>query len=935
MTDLKQEIVAKIDPIEFWKKEFPTWDGTDNARVLCPFHKDQNPSLCISWTGKAVCSCGYRCTSVVGYYTDRYCGGNIRKALRVLYSRYVQQTFEKEALLFWRDALLEKRKLIHALQRHRGWNLETIKRFGLGWSAKNKRVSIPILTMNGFCVDIRWHDSFKLHKGKDGKRIPVLAHSRNSKNHQWFPFLKDYNAFDSQVIWLFEGEPDTILAVQEGLPALTVTGGAGAWRNLPYDKLKAFEGKDVVICLDNDTTGKSAAEELSRQLMSVEVASVKCLTVPHGKDFTEYLLNHGGSAKALQVFADNTPYAYRSAVKDVRAIALSDTASSEWAGRWVRTDVLVSGRSAAPFLIPERLKFSCRVGDGNYCANCPCSDEGFGRMTVTSQDDEVLEWIFAREHDKVIRAIHGCDKRGRVDVEVERYQAVQRVTMVPALNRNTSDGEYCQRVGFVVGKPVEANQQYAITARPLPHPRTRDAVLVVNDSKPSRDSLEGFSLAAHEIFDLKAWMRNLAHPLKGRIGVLHTLRTIANLLSTEATQIVGRWIAHSVVDLCFHSPLNLVFGGSRLPKGTIEVILFGDTRTGKGTIVEGMMRYYDAGTVVNGENTSLMGLLGGALKLPEGGHALSWGALPLNNGRLVAIDEFSGLKEDILGNLSRIRSEGIAEMHKAGIHDSTSANVRIIWMANPRKGVEVSHFGYGVEGIMDLVRTQEDVARFDIATVLAKEDVDATKINKIVSAEHNEMIRVMLRNCLRWAWSRKEDQITFTREATSAILGCAMSLSRMFSSAIPLIQAENVRHKLAKIAAAIALRCFSTKDGVTCIVTEEHVHAAAMFLKLVYRQKSTGYLEYSAIEKQLHILDTSALEAQFDSFSEGDRKILVHGLLNTERFRANNICDWIAVDAAVARSFIGIWVRVGAIEPNTDGSYKKRARFVAWLQKRK
>lgn len=936
MTNLLQEIIKEIDVVAFWKNEFPEWDGMDNGRVLCPFHDDTNPSLCISWTGKAVCSCGFRCTSVVGFYTDRHCNGNFKLALRRLYSQYVQKTFDKATIAHWHEGLVSNRKLIQGLMRYRGWTLDTIKRFGLGWAPKNKRIAIPVLNHVGYCVDIRWHDSFNQHKGKNGKRIPVLAHSKASKNQAWFPFLKDYNPFDSQELWLFEGEPDTIFAVQEGLNALTVTGGAGAWRNLPYDKLKQFEGKDIIICLDNDTTGKSAADELARRLLSVSVASIRVIFVPGGKDFTDYLMMHGGSVKALRALAYSTRYLYKSPSKDVRAVPLSATGSSEAAGKWIRSDVLVSGRSAAPFLIPERLKFSCRVGDRGYCATCPCSETGHGEMTVTVEEDTILDWCFTNDRERLIRHLHACDRRGRVDMDVEQYQAVQRVMLVPALHRNQSDGEYCSRVGFAIGRELNANEQYQITAKPIPHPRTRDAVLVISNATPSRDSIQDFKLSNLEADEIRGWMKDLERlPLEPKVAVMHKVRFISQILATSATRIVGRWLVHAAVDLCLHSPLNLEFAGVRLPKGTIELLLFGDTRTGKGTIVEGMFGYYDVGVVVNGENTSLMGLLGGALKLPEGGHALSWGALPLNNGRVVAIDEFSGLKEDVLGNLSRVRSEGIAEMHKAGIHDSTAANVRTIWMANPRKGVEVAHFGFGVEGIMDLVRTQEDVARFDLACVLAKKDVEAAAINKVIDSPVNEGVRDVLRRILRWAWSRTPAQIRFTKEATSAILVGALHLSDIFSAAIPLVQAENIRFKIAKIAAAMALRCFSTDDNETCIVRKEHAMAAIMFLKLNYRQPTVGYLAFSEAERQLRAVDIDALKTQFELLKPEDKRVLVTGLLGIDKFRAQNITDWLSVDSAVARSFIGIWVRCGAIEPLADGAYRKRARFSAWLQKQK
>ena len=95
---LKDKILAAIDYREFWREEFDDWDRRDNSLVKCPLaatrHKgasDNRPSLSINGTtGEFNChACGFHGTSVIGYYTDAHCDGRIKRALAILYKKYI------------------------------------------------------------------------------------------------------------------------------------------------------------------------------------------------------------------------------------------------------------------------------------------------------------------------------------------------------------------------------------------------------------------------------------------------------------------------------------------------------------------------------------------------------------------------------------------------------------------------------------------------------------------------------------------------------------------------------------------------------------------------------------------------------------------------------------------------------------------------------
>ena len=75
------------------------------------------------------------------------------------------------------------------------------------------------------------------------------------------------------------------------------------------------------------------------------------------------------------------------------------------------------------------------------------------------------------------------------------------------------------------------------------------------------------------------------------------------------------------------------------------------------------MKHYQLGEFVTGENTSFAGLIGG-MQQNQKRWFVSWGKIPLNDRRLVILDEASGLSKRDISNMSGVRSSGIAGNHQ-------------------------------------------------------------------------------------------------------------------------------------------------------------------------------------------------------------------------------------------------------------------------------
>jgi hypothetical protein len=931
--NIKQEILDAVDPVEFWQQEFEEWDGKDGSLVHCPMtarHEggdDSTASLGLRHDGRFKClACNWHGTSIVGYYADRYFPNSFKFALKKLYNRYVHPIINKQRILQYQEKLTDR--IIQRAEAVRGWNEKTIRRLKLGWNPREKRITIPVFNYQGYCLDIRHHDTFRKQRGSG--RNPVLG-EKGVASMQWFPLNPRYNPFaNGKPIYCVEGEADAILAYQEGLNVVTLTGGAGAWASLPYGRLQSFRGRDVIICFDNDRAGKDASRAFARRLAEVDVNSVKIVRLPGaGWDLGDYLQDHGHTVEDFRLLVSQTEFHYQNKKRRAVEIPLALTSEAQYAHKPVRTKVLVSGKSQAPYVVPHRFELTCSPGEEGYCSNCPCSEnEGRGVFVLHPDDRNLLEWVYAKpqQYDKLLRATFKTPNKCALTGEVISYQNLEQCILIPGLTNSASKdhGAYVERQGFYLGHNLESNQQYSVNATPLPHPKTNESVLLVTEAEKASDSITTYHMADEEVARIQGLFDR---PAKS------TLRSIARQHSHNVTKIIGREDLHLAVDLCFHSPLELSFNNTDLPKGSLELLLFGDTRCGKGQVAEGLVNYYDLGATVSGENASLMGLIGGAAKLSDGRFTISWGALPLNHGRLVVIDEFSGLGAEILGKTSRVRSEGFAEIDKAGHHAKTPANTRTIWIANPKKGREVSYFSTGVAGILDLVSAQEDIARFDLAVVVTKDEVDNDAINRTVLEEiETPFTQQVLRQVLLWVWSRKREQIIFTPEATQAVLDAAVRLSHRYSDTIPLIQGENVRFKLAKLAAAVAGRCFSTTDGVHLVITEEHVKVAVAFIKLIYDKEACGYLAYSETQgKKQHLSNQDLLRDLFDQHDKETRQLLVDSLLEATVFNADDLSYWLEADVKVAKSFIGSLMRANAVKSASSG-YVKRSAFTRWLR---
>lgn len=245
--------------------------------------------------------------------------------------------------------------------------------------------------------------------------------------------------------------------------------------------------------------------------------------------------------------------------------------------------------------------------------------------------------------------------------------------------------------------------------------------------------------------------------------------------------------------------------------------------------------------MVSCETASLPGILGAVQQLAGQQWAITWGKIPLNDRRCVVLDEVDGLHPHEIASLSHLRSSGVAEINKVK-SGRTHARTRLIWLGNPREG-KMSDYTFGIESLVPLIGKPEDIARFDLVMTVAAGEVSSDIMNRAhVPVDNPRYTEDACQALLRWAWSRKSEQIRWLPAAEELVFKKAKELGAKYVENPPLIQAANVRIKVARIAVALAMRTFSTDVSYeNVIVKPDHVISAVRFINTLYTMDGFGY----------------------------------------------------------------------------------------------
>jgi len=390
------------------------------------------------------------------------------------------------------------------------------------------------------------------------------------------------------------------------------------------------------------------------------------------------------------------------------------------------------------------------------------------------------------------------------------------------------------------------------------------------------------------------------------------------------------------MDIVWHSPLHFKYCGA-VKKAYPEVLILGDTRCGKSEMADRLAHHYRQGAIASCEGSSFAGMVGGLETIAGNKWVTKWGQIPRNTGRLLVLDEVSGLSVDDIGKMSSMRSSGIAELNKIRT-ERVNAKTRLIWLSNPRvderskSRKSMRMFTTGVEAIEDLIGRQEDIARFDFAVLIGVDEVSSDDMHnsrKRTDVPHNYTSDIA-EKLIMWCWSRSADQVVYSQEVFERAYECSTELVKKYSSDCPLIAKAEQQMKLLRMAGGLAGRLFSCDEtGDKLVIKVEHVEFVHKYIQEVYDAPIFGFDKWS--DNMAHSRDIED-PARLRVALRGAGKVSCEHLMHMKNLNVNSLADLLGKEIFEARMVLKELVETRAMHNPFGKYYVKTPAFIDFLR---
>jgi 5S rRNA maturation endonuclease (ribonuclease M5) len=814
----------------------------------------------------------------------------------------------------WNLALINNKVALKAFMEQRGIERKTIIDWQIGWDGT--RYMIPVRDADRHLINVR---RYKMNAGAQDKMLNLPGHGQAQ-------IFRPDILRDNEEIVITEGETDCILLNQMGIPAVTHTAGAATFR---AQWASLFADKVVWICYDVDDAGRKGAAKVE-QILTTYAKAVYTMELPmvkKGADITDYLHleGHGQSEfrELMGIAMDRAGLPRLSAPIALTGehISLNESMAQENQSKTLELTVSIAGKQQEPYTAPRLITATCDQSKGAACTLCPiAARNGQAEIEIRKDDEQLFRFIDVAEQRRktLLKEVTGARCSDRVEFEVEENYHVEELLVQPSVDDRKDDEtqQPVRRTAFSVATHSSSvNRKVRMVGKNTQDPKTGKLRFMSWVNEPVEMDIDKFKLTPDMRERLKAF-----RPLDEQSPLDKALE-IANDMASNVTHIYGRDLLHVGYDLVWHSPISFRIGDMLIQKGWLEMACIGDTRTGKSEIATKLIKHYNSGTMQSCEGMSFPGIVGGVQQI-DGRWHMTWGVVPMNDRRLAVLDEVSGLKEkDVIEQMSSVRSSGVAQVTKIA-SEETSARTRLIWIMNPADGSMIRDNALaGMGALRTVVPNAEDIARFDFVMATAKGDVESKIINSSFSELHSpEYNSADCEALVKWVWSLTRDQVIISERAARAAVKSALSMGERYVSDPPLIQSENVRFKILRIAAALAARTFSCNSKGMLVVNEEHVRDAVRFLDMIYSEDAMGYERLS----RRTIAAGNKAREKYNRCVEflrehPDDVLLTLRMVGGNNFRTRDFVDFGGMDPVAAKTVVNTLLRWQVIKLKTRG----------------
>lgn len=916
--------IAVLAELTRYKIHYKFGSG-DEVAVCCPFHKDgqeENPSCFINTKSRLFncqtggCEKSGDIVTLLAQHT-KVSRNDIIVQLSQHYDLENERTVDPLAVERWHEAIWKADALRNELY-ERGLTDKLIRYYRFG--CNGERITIPIPSNSGAYVNVRLY-----LPGAPGN-LKMKNSSGFGKQNQWFPVQQ----LKYDELLLTGGECKAIVAADQ-LNKNNVGAITGTWGEkgkIPPAMLRELQGKRIYVCMDVDKSGIEASIKVAKILQLHDIwCSILSLPLDIDKypkgDINDFCARERGELYPLVQEAEE----YRAnfidkSLQDIaepESVELAESVHADNSNKRIKVKGVVSHLQDSPFFVPKDITIKCER-DQTYCLLCPVYVKDRNEFSIPRESPSIIEFIGAPTSYQleIVKSAIGVPRICKV-AEFDKLSEynVESARVSPQIEIDNRGTDRQPIAGFCVGAGLTLNEGYRFTGKLLPHPKTQEATLLVSEYEPVQDALSAYTIDDAEqlgAFWPKEWTLE---------GIDEKLNEIYADLEFNASQIRGRRSLHLAIDLAYHSPLLINFDGQN-DKGWIDLLVLGDSGNGKSKCIENLVEFYGLGRIYDCSNSTVAGLLGGMEKYNDKWF-ITWGVIPQNDRHLVVIEEVKEAPTEALAKLRDMRSRGVAQNVKIGGNRQANARTRSIWVSNPRNGCQVNSYSYGVLAIRELIGAREDVRRFDFAVITT--DIVVPPKSPVPHVYTGDLCRELI----LWAWTRTREQVIFLPETIQTIIEEAEKLCGIFSIAIPLVDLGTMKFKLARLAASLAARLFSSsEDCQSIVVYPVHAQYIAKMLYENYAAPEFGYLTFSQGQELLtKLLNPEELKKTI--LNTAFPKDFCRSMLAQDYIEIQDLGDWGSVDHGRAQAMMSLFVRKHALI-RRGKYYRKTPPFIEFLK---
>lgn len=665
---------------------------------------------------------------------------------------------------------------------------------------------------------------------------------------------------------LCAGEKDMAVTRSQGFNAITLTGGEKALPKL----LSVFKNRKVAICYDNDETGIAGARALASYLFKV-AAEVRVVTsfhktcTEHGEDLTDYFTKYKKTKEDLQKCIIETPSftleeAKEEQLKRKPLITLLEASKPQYINRVVQSNVQVVATFEKAMPVPTTIyaKKINSSGDLKYNQMAVGEERTWELSENTCQD--VLKLIDnnfseAQIRDN-IRELLGISKQER-DIKVEKptKDTVYECNVTDLFEATSRDIATIEFTAYVLKKRLESGKKYLITYKLVPHPyKGQQLTMIILDVEEACDSVSNFHITEEVKKNLNKF-KNLEGTCKEKL----------NTLSEMAKAYIGYDGYNTLIqaiDLSFHTVLEFNFGAFKNVRGYLDTLIVAESRVGKSSTAEALQRLYGLGafTSLAGNSATIPGIIGGSTKV-NGNYQTRAGLIPMNHRGLVIFEELAKCNTNLVKELTDIRSSNQVRIARVSGTLTLPALVRMITLTNVKNTTNkikpINSYPNGVDILVELIGSPEDIARYDLMLVLGEQG------NKTIDPFWEPITPFepeAYQTRIRWIWSRTADQVIIDKEIGHYILEKCNELNKEYDSHIKIFGTEAWK-KVTRLAIAIAGYTVSTDETYEkIIITKEHVDTAIDYLISCYDNSTFKLKEYVTTERLYNTIDDEGVK---------------------------------------------------------------------------